>query len=330
MGLFDKLKGIVKGAQQAAQPQAPQHHASDDDDSNDDSDTSHSVEDADDWGGWDPRNHEEYWYRLKQIEKAGNDNGDDACDAKCREYGLRDYAHMQRVRETFHRHFAHLHEFQQAGFNANSRQAREDLANAAAANSEILAPVEGVDLRIYATVQARAAATGGDMAKWNQVLAENGMDQVKWDRVSAEWTRRMSGQAGDMNATMAVATEYSKYFGMAAQGQYGAAAAANAGQAGMLNHGQGAVGAEPCTMERYAEIMGAQSAWAQQGRDVNAMLQSQFNMNALDFSNLGQYWSAKIGGDYRIAIQIGDLQTHYEQQYLAAGGGVRNDDDLSV
>ena len=49
-------------------------------------------------------------------------------------------------------------------------------------------------------------------------------------------------------------------------------------------------------LERYAEIMGAQSAWAQQGRDVNAMLKKQFNMSALDFSNISQYWSAKIEG----------------------------------
>ena len=25
---------------------------------------------ADDWGGWNPHDHEEYWYRLKNIEKA--------------------------------------------------------------------------------------------------------------------------------------------------------------------------------------------------------------------------------------------------------------------
>ena len=342
MGLFDKLKGIVKGAQDAVQqpqqPQQPQHqpqqqsqqaaaeeHSDDDEEEPaDDQDDG----DADDWGGWDPNNHEEYWYRLKMIEKAGNDNGDDACDAKAREYGLRDWAHMTRVKDTFHKYFGHTHEFMQAAMNAGSRQGREMMGAGAAANPEILLPVEGIDIRIYATTQARAMGVGNDMGKWAAILAENGMDQAKWDRVNTEWQRRMSGQAGDMNATMALMTEYGKYFGQAGQGQYGAAAAANAGQAGNLNQGQGAVGAEPCTLERYAEIGGAQSAWAQQGRDVNQMLQQQFGMNALDWSNLSQFWSAKIAGDYRIGLRYSELQTHYEEQYKAQGGNF--DSDLSV
>lgn len=332
MGLFDKLKGMVKGAQDAVQqPQqaAPQyaqpaHEEPEDDDAGHDADD----DEADDWGGWDPHNWEEFWYRLKAIETAGNQGGDHAADAKCREFGLRDWGHMSRVRDTFNRHFGHEHNFIQAAMNANSRAAREQFGAAAAANSEILAPVEGIDIQIYATVQARAASCGNDMGKYRALLGEYGMDQAKWDRVNAEWARRMSGQAGDMNATMALMTEYGKYFGMAGQGQYGATAAANAGAAGNLNYGQGATGPEPCTLERYAEIMGAQSAWAQQGRDVNAMLAQQFGMTAIDWSNISQYWSAKIGGDYRVAVRLGELQTHYEQQYMAQGGNF--DSDLSV
>lgn len=342
MGLFDKLKGIVKGAQdaatQATQPQQPpqqqaaeHHHAHASDEHEEHEDHEEEEQDdseADDWGGWNPNDHEEFWYRLKKIEKAGNDNGDDAADAKCREYGLRDWSHLTRVRETFNRHFGHLHEFIQAAMNAGNRQAREDFGGAAAANPAILEPVEGVDIKIYATTQARAMTVGNDMSKWHAILAEQGMDQAKWDRVNTEWQRRMSGQAGDMNATMALMTEYGKYFGQAGQGGYGAAAAANAGVAGNQNHGQGAVGGDPCTLERYAEIGGAQSAWAQQGRDVNAMLQQQFGITALEWSNLSQYWSAKFAGDYRIAVKYGDLQTHFEKQYMAQGGNF--DSDLNV
>lgn len=344
MGLFDKLKGIVKGAQDAVQQQQQQPQAADQqhhqhaaaahdeepaqDDADEDEDQDQDDGEADDWGGWDPNNHEEFWYRLKNIEKAGNDNGDDAADAKCREYGLRDWGHLSRVRDTFNRHFGHLHEFTQAAMNANSRSTREQHGAAANANPEILAPVEGVTIQVYATTQARAMTIGNDMGKWAAILAEQGLDQAKWDRVNAEWQRRMSGQAGDMNATMALMTEYGKYFGQAGQGGYGAAAAANAGQAGNLNAGQGATGGDPCTLERYAEIGGAQSAWAQQGRDVNAMLQQQFGITALEWSNLSQYWSAKFAGDYRIAMKFGDLQTHYEQQYKAQGGSF--DSDLSV
>ncbi len=341
MGLFDKLKNAVKGATEAVNPsqppppqppQQPQYAQQEDHDhedhDHDDDDSSSDDGEADDWGGWNPNDHEEFWYRLKAIEMAGNNGGDDACDAKCREFGLRDWSHMQRVRDTFNRHFGHMHEFMQAAMNANSRAAREQFGAAAAANSHLLEPVEGIDMKTYAFTQARAASVGNDMGKWAGILAENGMDQAKWERVSAEWNRRMSGQAGDQNATMAVVMEYGKYFGMAGQGQFGASAAANAGQAGIQNYGQGATGPEPCTLERYAEIGGAQSAWAQQGRDVNQMLQQQFGMTALDWSNLSQYWSAKIAGDYRIAMQIGDLQTKYEAQYKAQGGSF--DDDLNA
>ena len=339
MGLFDKLKGLVKGAQDAVQPPAQPHHApppasqgayqaAEEAPEDNASDDASDDGDPDDWGGWDPNNHEEYWYRLKQIEKAGIEGGDDACDAKARELGLQDWAHMTRVKDTFHKYFGHQHEFTQAAMNANSRQQRENQAGAVASNAAILEPVEGVDLRTYATTQARAASIGTDMSKWAAILAENGLDQVKWERVSAEWTRRMSGQAGDMNATMALMTEYGKYFGQAGQGNYGAAAAANAGQAGNLNHGQGASGAEPCSLDRYAEIGGAQSAWAQQGRDVNGMLQQQFGINALDWSNMSQYWSARIGGDYRVGLAYADLQQKYEAQYKAQGGSF--DDDLNA
>jgi len=336
MGLFDKMKNKVAQmtgqqaepeAQQQQQYQQPQYAAPEPEPEVEEEEDG----EADDWGGWDPNDHHTYWLRLKAIEKAGNQGGDEACDAKCREYGLRDYSHMQRVRDTFHKYFGDNHDFSQAAVQAAMQAQRDDMGAAASQNQEIFAPVEGVTLELYATTQAKAATIGGDMGKWSQILQQAGFDQAKWERVSGEWTRRMSGQAsGDMNATMALLTEYSKYFGQAGQGQYGATAAANAGGAGVYSEvGGGAVGAEPCTLERYAEIGGAQSAWAQQGRDVNAMLAQQFGMNALDWSNISQYWSAKFMADYRIAGRYGDLLTHYTEQYMAAGGG-NPDSDIDI
>jgi hypothetical protein len=333
MGLFDKMKNKVAGLTgqpQAQQQQPPQQQYQAAPEPEPEPEEDHDDGETDDWGGWDPNDWQGYWYRLKAIEQAGNDNGDDACDAKCREYGLQNYSHMQRVRDTFTRHFGNTHEFMQAAFQANSQQSRETLGAAAAQNQEIFAPVEGVTLELYATTQAKAASIGGDMGKWGEILAQAGFDQAKWERVSAEWNRRMSGQAtGDMNATMALLTEYGKYFGQAGQGGYGAAAAANAGVAGLNNDGSGAVGGEPCTLERYAEIGGAQSAWAQQGRDVNAMLKQQFGMDALAWSNISQYWSAKFMSDYRIAARYGELSTYYTDQYMAQGGG-KADSDIDI
>lgn len=332
MGFFDKIKNKVAQAsgQPQQEPEVSEVESFEAPDADDDHDTvfdggSGNLEEVDDWGGWDPHDWNTFWYRIKLIEQAGNEGGDDACDAKCRQFGLRDAEHMRSVSETFYRHFGEQQAFTQACLNAQNQITRETMAGAAASNQAIFEPVEGISLELYASTQARAAQTGGDMAKWGQLLASAGMDQAKWDRVSAEWNRRMSGQAGDMNATMALLTEYSKYFGQAGQGQYGASAAANASQAGVYGGG-GAVGAEPCTLERYAEIGGAQSAWAQQGRDVNAMLAQQFGMSALDWSNLSQYWSAKFSSDYTIAGRYGELLDYYTQQYLAAGGGGMDSD----
>jgi hypothetical protein len=342
MGFFDKLKGMIgdKAKEQAEEASGVSVEADDSDDSDDEAQEASSDDDdsssddsdddeADDWGGWDQRNWEEYWYRLKNIEQAGNDHGDDAADAKCREYGLRDFRHMQRVRDTFSRHFGHIHEFMQAAFNANQRSAREMLGAAGNANSEIFEPIEGVTLQTYATIQARVAG-GAQGDAYKKLLHEYGLDEARWSRVSGGWTQRMSGQGvSDPNATYALLAEYGKFFGQAGVGQHGASAAANAANAGVYQTGHNAPSQEPCTLERYAEIMGAQSAWAQQGRDVNQMLQSQFSMTALDWSNISQYWSAKIGTDYRIGVQLGDLMTKYEQRYMAAGGGGA-DSDLNV
>ncbi len=338
MGLFDKMKNKVaamtgqSAPEQEQHQQQPQYAQPQAEPEEPEEPEEQDEEEADDWGGWDPNDHQGYWVRLKAIELAGNQGGDEACDAKCREYGLRDYAQMQRVRDTFHKYFGENHDFMQAAVHAAMQTQRDAMASSASQNQELFAPVEGVNLELYATTQAKAATIGGDMGKWSDILTQAGFDQAKWERVSAEWNRRMSGQAsGDMNATMALLTEYGKYFGQAGQGQYGASAAANAGQAGVYAQaGSGAVGGEPCTLERYAEIGGAQSAWAQQGRDVNAMLAQQFGMNALDWSNISQYWSAKFMEDYRIAGRYGDLLTHYTEQYMAAGGGSASSPDSDI
>jgi hypothetical protein len=179
-------------------------------------------------------------------------------------------------------------------------------------HNPILQPVEGISLEAYATTQARAASMGADTSKWPQILAQAGMDQAKWERVSAEWTRRMSGQAGDMNAAMAVITAYGAHYAKA-QGQTAAPKVTPAASAPPA-------GEEPCTLEYYAEVMGAQTVWNQQGRDVATMLRKQFGLTANDFAALSQYWSARIGADYHIAVRLDELQSRYVQDYLSDSG----------
>ncbi len=206
-----------------------------------------------------------------------------------------------------------------AAAQAQTKQIMQD-----AIKPEQLEPIGGVSLEVYATVSARVAA---DPSARPAILAEYGLDEARFNAADQGWQARMR-QAEDPMAAAAIAGEYGKYFAAAGQGQYGATAQASAGHIGM--HGQvGGPGAaaEPCTLERYAEIMGAQAAWSDQGRDVNAMLQSQFGMTALDWSNMSTYWSMKMATDYQLAQRLTDLQAQYEQRYRGAGGGP--DDDLS-
>jgi hypothetical protein len=61
--------------------------------------------------------------------------------------------------------------------------------------------------------------------------------------------------------------------------------------------------------------MGAQAAWASQGKDANAMLKQVFNMTALDYSNVSQYWSPKMMSDMNLAMRMSDLMMRAQQKY---------------
>ncbi|MBI5548660.1 MAG: hypothetical protein HY901_32665, partial [Deltaproteobacteria bacterium] len=86
------------------------------------------------------------------------------------------------------------------------------------------------------------------------------------------------------------------------------------------------LGQEPCSLERYAEISGAQAAWGQSGADVTANLKKVFNLRAVDISNLGAYWSTRFASDPNLSLKFGDLLQKYEEKY----GGAGQDDDLEA
>ena len=77
----------------------------------------------------------------------------------------------------------------------------------------------------------------------------------------------------------------------------------------------GEAGSEPCTLDRFAQIDAAQSSWVDQGHDVDAMREQEFGLTALDWSNVTQYWSMRIAGDYTIGLQYNELQQKYAEQY---------------
>ncbi len=202
-----------------------------------------------------------------------------------------------------------------AGAMSNAMaQHQNNVNNAVAANPALTAPIEGVTIEQYAQVAAAAAANQAPGA-FQQILAQHGMDQAKYDRVAAGWNARMRD-----DHTYALTTLYGRAFGGAGQGQFGAAGAAGAGSLGATaatGVGANVAGGEPCTWEKYNEIGGAQRAWAQSGKDVNAMLKQQFGISAIDWSNMSQYWMARMMTDGQKMMEMNTLQEQWAARYAA-------------
>ena len=276
----------------------------------------------DEWGPLRKEQLEEFFFHHFELEGAYNDPPKKA--QLLQKFGYRDEPHFKRVERTFLKYYGDgsstdtLETYvwggkaTQAMMAARMRQQMEKQQATAAANPQLLAPIEGVTVETYANLSAQQAK-GLTQDQFAALLAQNGLDQAKFARVSQGWIDRMS-----KDTTATVATIYGKAFSSAGQGQFGAGGAAGGQALGSFN-AQGALqgpgGAEPCTFEKYCEIMGAQSAWAKSGKDVNAMLKKVFNMTALDWSNLGSYWSTKMMSDISYAQRMGDMMNHYEKQY---------------
>jgi Family of unknown function (DUF6620) len=164
-------------------------------------------------------------------------------------------------------------------------------------------PVEGITLDQWAGAQVKIVSGG----KLEDVLRGLGIDQAKWDRVSAEWNARMS-----RDTTATIATAYGNAFtkASASAGQFGGAA---------QKPGQGDM---PMSLEKYVEIMEAQSAGAAQGRDPSQILQS-FGLSVLDWSNVGSWFSAYINdnalkNNAKVLNEYNALSAKYKAKYATA------------
>ncbi len=182
------------------------------------------------------------------------------------------------------------------------------------ANPALTAPIEGVTIEQYAQMVAQAAQLQGDAAL-DGFLAQHGMDRAKWSRVGDGWNARMRD-----DTSYSLVTIYGRAFGGAGAGQFGAAGAAGVAAtaaAGMTGVASGAGGGEPVSWEKYNEIAGAQQAWSQSGKDVNAMLHQTFGISAVDWSNLSQYWMGRMMSDPQKMMEMTNLQQQWAARYAA-------------
>lgn len=269
-------------------------------------------DDVVDWGPLRPEQVEENYFHQSLLSSLETEP--ELYTKMLQQLGYRDATHRALVDRTFSQHYAHQAGqpwFQQAVTAGALRAAQEHGAVMADANSDLLAPIEGVTLEVYAQVSAKQGS-GASAGEILQFLAQHQLDRETFDRASKGWIERMS-----QDTTGAIGTAYSKAFmGGGQYGAAGAAAASNLGAGGMATAG-GAEGPEPVSFETYAEISGAMGAWSQQGKDVSAMLEQHFQMSATDMSNISMYWSTKMMSDLSLMERLGGLTSHYEQVWLS-------------
>ncbi len=307
MGLFNKLKDMAKAAQDAVDSQAQT-------DPNTFIYQGHSYPLPPQFVGIDMQ--EWFYWQAKMTARFAESNhlGDAgqvaAMDEAVRELGFQNHNHWATYCG-----WAIDHWTSQTGEDRIDLEMRESsiaqerimAEQATQMRSEPgggeLAPVEGISLEQWATVNAQTMG-GGDPAT---VIAAAGIAPDQWERVNAEWMRRMQN-----DTSMTITTVYSNAFAAASQGQFGA----HGSQAAAQGVG-GDVGAEPIPFERYIEIGEAMSAAASQGRDAVEVLAS-FGMTVIDWSNVGMYWSKREQQD---AMMYYELRTELSAKYRAQYGG---------
>src|SRR5258706_10517574 len=294
MGFMDAVKSMLGGKAREAVGQAIRAHAppaekasaaapappieesspesTDDDGDSDGFRRDYALEAKDDSARFDlQKDLEGYYVGDFRIEQAWDD------EAKRRElfaeYGVRNEQHYYQVKATVGRYIESPAALQKYGgvgeimhvkmkATQNYMMAGMQQKLSSELKGEVQ-PVLGVSLDQWAAAQVKVI----NGVSIDSIVGGLGIDKAKWDRVSAEWNARMS-----RDTTATIATAYGNAFTKASSssgGQFSAAA---------QQPGQGAM---PMPLEKYVEIMEAQSAGAAQGRDPSQILQS-FGLSILD------------------------------------------------
>ncbi|MGE3546788.1 MAG: hypothetical protein AB7L28_22880 [Kofleriaceae bacterium] len=246
-------------------------------------------------------------------------------ERKLLELGYRSVGEYFRVRTTLFKYvgtptgpnvgdcIVNSQEYSNAVMKASSRWIAAKQASVVSGNPELLAPVDGVTVDMYAQIAAKMAL-GLSQADAIQFLAGMNLDLAQWDKANTVWCDRMA-----KDTTGTIASIYGKAFQAQGQGQFGAA-----GQAVKWD-GSAAAGPEPIPFEQCCEIQGATSAWAKNGKDVNALLKKHFNMVAMEWSAANTWWLSQLTANLSRFDEYKRKCDAYELKY-ADHAGARDQD----
>ncbi len=257
-----------------------------------------------------------FWVKAFGVEEAQMKGRDQ--DSAARENGFRDYEHFTECRDYVSWKWSELgtnsdgqpdviikDEYQNAMMKA--RMSQHQAAQQAAANADptLLKPEDGVTVEQWAGASAAMAGLGPNatMQQVTETLAKFGLDKVKYEKANLAWQAKMQ-----RDTTAVIATKFGEAFAAA--------------------QGQGAGASEPCTFDKFCEVMAAQASWAESGLDVNAQLQKVFGINAAEYSKYSSYWSPKMSTDIAMVRKQQELDTKYRAKYKGAASTA--DDDLSL
>jgi len=347
MGFLDSLKNMFGGAakaaqdaanavqqqgqpqQQAAAPQAQahapapvEHH---EEEAPDPDRRDYDMEAKDDQAGFNLLADLPAYYTAEfRIEQAWED---EAGRAKIfAEYKVRDVQHYRQVKATVERFiqtpaaqakYGDVNDIMHVKMKATQDYMMKGMQAQMGAGGKLageVEPVEGISLEQWAEQMVRAASG----TSIDDILKAVGCDKAKWDRVSAEWNARMS-----RDTTATIATAYGNAF-TKAQAKPGVGGSKYAQAAQTPGKGE-----PPITLERYCEVMEAQSALTAQGQDAQAVLKK-LDMTVLDWSNVGAWFSAYISengmrNNGAIINEYNRLSAKYKAKYATA----KSDADIS-
>lgn len=265
-----------------------------------------------DLAGCDPRDPKTWWVKQFGHEQAQMD-GKDPDEAR-RMYGFRDRDHMDAVGSYMNAKWSTLEtnddgekevkirdEFMDAAMEVRNMEQANKQAAAANADPTLLEPVAGVTIDQWAGASSALSRAGNATPQQlAQILAQFGMDKAKYDAANAGWQAKMQG-----DTTFVIATKFGAAFSAV--------------------NNVSADGPEPCSFDKYVEIMAAQAAWAEQGFDIQAKLKQTFGIDIASYGAWSSYWSPKMQTQ-AYHRQYLELDAKYKAKYA----GAKMDDDLSL